>query len=411
MDRLTREMQYISQKENINIDILGKKIAEGSVVIPANKNHKNLKPVGIGGGLTVKVNANIGASPERLDLKEELKKLAAACEAGADTVMDLTITERSGEIDSIRKGILEKCHLPLGTVPIYQAAVEVDVPEDLTLKTYLKVFEKHAKDGVDFATVHSGVTKDAFPLLEKRLMAVVSRGGSFMLHWMKKNKRESFLFEYFDEILDIAKEYDVTLSLGDGLRPGCIADATDEAQMHELKIISELAGRSKAKGVQVIIEGPGHIPLNEIEKNVKLEKELCGNAPFYILGPLPLDTAAGYDHVAGAIGGALAAWKGADFLCYLTPKEHIGLPDAEEVREGVTVTKIAAVIADIARGNKRAINESYLMSEARKNLRWDEMANYALAKKKFNRLRLKERGVEHCSMCGEYCALKIYKHS
>jgi phosphomethylpyrimidine synthase len=282
----------------------------------------------------------------------------------------------------------------------------------MTLKKYLKAYERHAKEGVDFTTVHAGVTKASLNLVKRRLMPVVSRGGSFLLDWMAKNNKENFLYEYFDEILDIAREYNVTISLGDGLRPGCIADSTDKAQMHELKVLGELTLKARQKGVQVIVEGPGHIPLNEIQKNVALEKKVCQGAPFYVLGPLPIDTAVGYDHIASSIGGALAAYFGADFLCYVTPKEHIGLPNSEDVYQGVMVTKIAASVVDIARGNKKLASRSGLMSRARKSFDWAKMSEYAIDRKKFKELLKESPKLEKggCSMCGdEFCALKVYR--
>ncbi len=405
-------LNYIVKKESIGINRLKSNIAQGSAVILANKNHKNIRPVAIGKGLTTKVNANIGASSTDLNLEAELKKLNVAVKAGADTIMDLTIADDFKDIDKIRKAIIQNCNQPLGTVPIYQVAIESGSLKDMTIESYLKVYEKQAKEGVDFTTVHAGVTKKALELVSKRLIPVVSRGGSFLLKWMSKNNKESFLYEYFDEILDIAKEYNMTISLGDGLRPGCIADSTDKAQIYELKVLGELTLKAREKDVQVIVEGPGHIPLNEIKKNIELEKDICSNAPFYVLGPLPIDTAAGYDHIACSIGGALAAYYGADFLCYVTPKEHIGLPEIEDVHEGVVVTKLAAQIADIAKGNKKRNFESKLMSEARRNFKWNDMEKYALDPKKFEDMikespRLTKGG---CSMCGdEFCALKVYR--
>jgi len=411
--KTTKEMEQVARDENIDVPSLRKKVAEGKIVIPANVKHKNLRPIGIGLGLKVKVNANIGTSPVKSDLETELKKLKVATDAGADTIMDLST---GGDLDKIRKEIIKNCNIPLGTVPIYQTAAEVGKIEDMNIDNYLKVFEKHAKSGVDFATVHAGVTEKAFPLIKNRVMSCVSRGGSFLLAWMEKHKKENFLYEHFDEILDIAKKYDITLSLGDGLRPGCLADATDKAQIQELKILGKLGQKARKKGVQVMIEGPGHIPLNEIEKNVKLEKKYCNGAPFYVLGPLPTDIAVGYDHIAGAIGGALAAWKGADFLCYLTPKEHIGLPDIDDVRDGVIITKIAAHVADIARGYEEAILRDNEMAKAREKINWDEMLKYAIDKKRFVELRREEceknpqlENVKYCSMCGPFCVFKVYK--
>jgi phosphomethylpyrimidine synthase len=407
-----KALQSIVKREDIDINLLKRNIARGLTVILENKNHKGVKPLAVGKDSTVKVNANIGASPVNYDFKKELKKLKAAIEAGADTVMDLTVADNFADIDKIRKIIIENCSCPVGTVPIYQAAVEAGGPGDMTLKKYLKAYERHAKEGVDFTTVHAGVTKASLNLVKRRLMPVVSRGGSFLLDWMAKNNKENFLYEYFDEILDIAREYNVTISLGDGLRPGCIADSTDKAQMHELKVLGELTLKARQKGVQVIVEGPGHIPLNEIQKNVALEKKVCQGAPFYVLGPLPIDTAVGYDHIASSIGGALAAYFGADFLCYVTPKEHIGLPNSEDVYQGVMVTKIAASVVDIARGNKKLASRSGLMSRARKSFDWAKMSEYAIDRKKFKELLKESPKLEKggCSMCGdEFCALKVYR--
>jgi len=411
-EKMNAILADIAKNENISTALLRKNIARGLAVILANKNHKNIKPMAVGKELTVKVNANIGASPADFNLAKELKKLKAAIEAGADAVMDLTVAGNSADIDKIRNAIIENCQQPVGTVPIYQTAIESGNLQNMTIKDYLRIFERHAREGVDFVTVHAGITKASLGMVKRRLIPLVSRGGSFLLNWMVKNKRENFLYEYFDEILDIAKEYNVTISLGDGLRPGCIADSTDKAQVYELGVLGELALKARRKGVQVIIEGPGHIPLNEIKKNVELEKKICRGAPFYVLGPLPIDTAVGYDHIACSIGGALAGYFGADFLCYVTPKEHIGLPEIEDVRQGVVITKIAASIADIARGNKKAISQNKLMSKARKNFDWVKMCEYAIDSKKFKELigeapRLKKGG---CSMCGdEFCALKVYR--
>lgn len=406
-------MKTVAKGEGIPVAPLRRTTAKGLVVIPASRNHKNLKPIGIGQGLRVKVNANIGTSPTKSDLRAELKKLRVALGAGADTVMDLST---GGDVDRIRKSILEECDVPLGTVPIYQAAIEAGGVEKMDIDIYLKVFEKHARDGVDFATVHAGVTQKAFPLLGKRVMGCVSRGGSFLLAWMQHRRKESFIYEHFDKVLEVAREYDVTLSLGDGLRPGCIADATDEAQIQELKILGKLAKRAREAGVQVMIEGPGHIPLNEIEKNVELEKRYCDNAPFYVLGPLPTDIAAGYDHLACAIGGALAAWKGADFLCYVTPKEHVGLPDIDDVREGIIAARIAAHIADIAKGNREALSRDYEMAEARGKVDWGKMIKYAIDPRRLTDLRREEclknpklERAKYCSMCGPFCVFKIYE--
>jgi len=402
-------LQHIAKKENIDAGLLKDNIDRGFTVVLANKNRKGLRPVAVGKDTTVKVNANIGASPVELNFKKELKKLQVAVEAGADTVMDLTISNNAGDISKMRRVFIEKCNVPLGTVPIYQSAVEAGSTHKMTIKNYLRVYEQQAKEGVDFTTVHAGVTRRALNMVKKRLIPAVSRGGAFLLEWMRKNNKENFLYECFDEILDIAGGYNVTMSLGDGLRPGCIADSTDKAQKYELKVLGELALRAREKGVQVIIEGPGHVPLNEIQKNVELEKKVCRGAPFYVLGPLPIDTAVGYDHIACSIGGALAAYHGADFLCYVTPMEHIGLPGIKHIREGVVVTKIAASIADVARGNKEQIHRSELMSKARKDFNWSKMAKYAIDPEKFRDILKQTTQIQKggCSMCGdEFCALK-----
>ena len=411
-NKITKEMEIVAQYENIDAELLREKIEQGLVAIPANINHKNLVPKGIGQGLKTKINANIGVSPVKSNLDIELKKLKVAIEAGADAVMDLSISEN---IDEIRKEIINNCTVPLGTVPLYQTAVEAKEIKNMNIEHYLQVLEKQGQDGVDFVTVHAGIKKEVLPLVEKRLMKCVSRGGSFLLAWMRYHKKENFLYENFDKVLEIAKKYDMTISLGDGLRPGCISDATDEAQLHELKILGELTKISRAKGVQVIVEGPGHVPLNQVEKNVELAKKYCDNAPFYILGPLPTDVATGYDHVACAIGGALACSKGADFLCYVTPREHVGLPDIKDVREGVVVTKIAAHIADVAKGNKEAIEQNYKMSKARYDVDWNEMEKHVIDPQKFKELRSEEcaknpdlkDNEKYCSMCGPFCAYKI----
>jgi phosphomethylpyrimidine synthase len=409
-NRITKEMRLVARQEGIEPNYLKKAISDGVAVIPANKNHKHLRPIGIGKGLSIKVNANIGTSAIKSSLDNELIKLETAISAGADTVMDLSTGRR---IDDTRKRILEKCVAPLGTVPIYQAALEVDRFDNMTIGAYMKVLKKHAEDGVDFITIHAGVTRKAFPLIEKRVMKCVSRGGALLLSWMQHNRKENFLYEYFDEVLDLALDYDITISLGDGLRPGCIDDATDKAQIGELKIIGELAQRARDKGVQVIIEGPGHIPLHEIEKNVKLQKKYCANAPFYVLGPLPTDIAVGYDHIACAIGGALAGMHGADYLCYVTPKEHIGLPDIDDVREGVVVSKLAAHIADLANGNKLARARDHQMALARAAVDWEGMLKYSLDKTKYIELRREEclrdprmKNSHYCSMCGPFCVFE-----
>jgi len=407
-NKVSPEMKVVAEKENINVHELMKMIADGKVVIPASKLHKNLSPIGIGEKLKIKVNANIGSSPDKADLDYELEKLKVCIEAKTDTVMDLST---GGDIDKIRREIIKKCNIPVGTVPIYQAACSVENVVELDEKDFIDGIRKHIEDGVDFITIHAGLLRSSIPFIKKRLMGVVSRGGALTLKWMIHHKRENPIYENFDEILKMAKKYDVTLSLGDGLRPGCLKDATDEAQISELKVLGDLTLRSWDENVQVMIEGPGHIPLHQIEKNIKLEKEICHGAPFYVLGPLVTDIAPGYDHITSAIGGCLAAYYGADFLCYVTPSEHLGLPNVEEVKEGVIASRIAAHAADVARGLDGAINWDNEMSEARSNLDWQRMLklsiNPELAREIRNRCTDADEDV--CSMCGRFCSVKISK--
>jgi len=410
----TPEMKTVAEREQVDVLWLRDKIAEGRIVIPANANHKGLVPCGIGEGLLIKVNANIGTSSDRAILEEELAKLKVSIEAGTDTVMDLST---GGDIDQCRKRILEESSIPLGTVPIYQAVVDVINERGgvihLTVDKIFEVIEAQAADGVDFITVHCGLTRAALEMLKDqgRVTDIVSRGGAFLTTWMLHNDRENPLYEYFDRLLDIAKKYDVTLSLGDGLRPGCLADATDRAQIHELMTLGQLTKWAWEKDVQVMIEGPGHVPLNQIKANVLLQKQLCHHAPFYVLGPLVTDIASGYDHVACAIGGAVAGEAGADFLCYVTPAEHLCLPKVEDVREGVIVTRIAAHAADIARGHKLALERDRKMSEARKNLDWDTQMELTIDPEKAKRIRAENMPDEDdvCTMCGKYCAIKQVK--
>ena len=407
----TPEMEAVAANEQVDVLVLRERIARGSVVIPANINHKGLVPSGVGEGLTIKVNANIGTSSDRADLDEELEKLRVAVEAGADSVMDLST---GGDIDQCRKKILELATVPIGTVPIYQAVVETVNREGgvihLSEDKIFEVIEKQSADGVDFITVHCGVTRSALDMLKRqgRVTDIVSRGGAFLTTWMLHHDRENPLYENFDRLLDIVKKYDVTLSLGDGLRPGCLADATDRAQIHELMTLGDLTKRAWEQDVQVMIEGPGHVPLNQIKANVLLQKQLCHNAPFYVLGPLVTDIAAGYDHVACAIGGAVAGEAGADFLCYVTPTEHLCLPGVADVREGVVVCKIAAHAADIARGHEGAIARDRKMAIARKNLDWETQMELAIDPQKARKLRSENPPEEEdvCTMCGKFCAMK-----
>lgn len=409
---ITEAMRTVAAKENLPAETIRAGVAEGTIAICANPNHKNLSPSGVGKGLTTKVNANIGTSSSYPDPQPELLKLAAAIEAGADAVMDLSTGDN---IEASRKAIIEASTVMVGTVPIYQATVEAikkhGAVVHMTKEDLFAVIEQQAKDGADFMTIHCGINRNVLKALlsEGRVMDVVSRGGSFITGWMLHNDQENPLYEYYDEILDICAKYDVVISLGDGLRPGCLADATDRAQIQELINLGELTDRAWAKGVQVMVEGPGHVPYNQIAANIQLQKSLCKNAPFYVLGPLVTDVAPGYDHITSAIGGTLAGAAGADFLCYVTPAEHLGLPDINDVREGVIATRIAAHAADIAKGVPGALEWDLKMAKARKELNWPEQIKLAIDPIKAQRYRSEKNKTddEACSMCGDYCAVKI----
>jgi phosphomethylpyrimidine synthase len=404
-------MKIVAEKEKVDPVWLKDQVACGKVVIPANERHERLVPCGIGEGLTVKVNANIGTSSDRDHLDEELLKLKASIDAGADSVMDLSTGK---DMDGSRRAIIQESSIAVGTVPIYQAVVE-SIEENgglihLTADKIFDIIEKQAQDGVDFITVHCGLTRAALEMLKKegRITDIVSRGGAFLTCWMLHHDQENPLYEHYDRLLSIAKKYDLILSLGDGLRPGCLADATDRAQIHELMTLGHLTQIAWEQDVQVMIEGPGHVPINQIQTNIQLQKRLCHQAPFYVLGPLVTDVGTGYDHVVCAIGGALAGAAGADFLCYVTPSEHLCLPDENDVREGVVVTKIAAHAADIARGNKLAWERDRNMAMARKNLDWDTQMKLAIAPQKAIQYRKENPPAEEdvCTMCGKYCAMK-----
>jgi len=411
---VTKEMKAVVREEGVSPEWLREKIASGRVVIPANRNHRGLKPIGIGEGLRIKVNTNIGTSSDHVDLEEELKKLEVSIQAGTDTVMDLST---GGDIDGIRKEIIRHSPIPVGTVPIYEAAIEAAKKRKALAKMragdLFEVIERQAEEGVDFITVHCGVTQNAVERLRQahRLLGVVSRGGSFLVEWMIYNRQENPLYEHYDRLLEIAKKYDVTLSLGDGLRPGCLADATDRPQVEETIILGELTERAWAEGVQVIIEGPGHVPLDQIEANVLLQKRLCKGAPFYVLGPLVTDVSPGYDHITCAIGGAIAGKAGADFLCYVTPSEHLKLPSVEDVREGVIATRIAGHAADIARGSKIALQRDIEMAKARMAFDWEKQIKLAIDPEKARRYHEEGKSGEKdvCTMCGEFCAIKRVK--
>lgn len=409
--KITLALHQAAKDEGITAELLRQSVARGKVVVLANNRRQASVAKAVGRGCRVKVNANLGTSPERVDLAEELEKLHLAREAGADTVMDLST---GGDLDQIRREILAEADLPVGTVPIYQAAVEtVRRGKGITAMDPEEIFaviERQAADGVDFVTVHCGVTRRSVERLERqgRVTDIVSRGGAFLTEWMVINEKENPLYEQFDRLLALARRYDLTLSLGDGLRPGSIADATDRGQVEELIIIGELAQEAVRGGVQVMIEGPGHVPLDQVETNVVLAKQLCDQAPFYVLGPIVTDVAPGYDHITSAIGGALAAYYGADFLCAVSPSEHLGLPTPSEVREGVIATKIAAHAADLGRRQPKAWERDHRMSGYRKALDWEGQMACALDPGKIRDFR-QNRGSQDdvCSMCGQYCAMKV----
>jgi len=412
---ITEAMAYVAEAEGIPPEEVRELVARGLAVIPANPNHKSLtRFTGIGQGLSVKVNANIGTSYDYVNPDEELKKLELALKAGADAVMDLST---GGDLKAIRRAILEACPVPLGTVPIYEAeftaAREKGSIFRLTADDLFEVIEAHGKEGVDFITVHCGVTRRALEHYRNaaRVTGIVSRGGGLLAAWMIENGAENPLYEQFDRLLEIARTYDLTLSLGDGLRPGSLADDLDGAQVAELIVLGELVERARRAGVQVMVEGPGHVPLNEVATNVQLQKKLCRGAPFYILGMLPVDTAAGFDHIAGAIGGALAGMYGADMLCYLTPAEHLGLPSPEHVYAGVVAFKIAAHAADVARGNPRALERNRRMSAARYRLDWETQFELALYPEEARRIFAQRASrTRACSMCGPFCPMNLVEH-
>uniref|UniRef100_A0A7V3RI06 Phosphomethylpyrimidine synthase n=1 Tax=candidate division WOR-3 bacterium TaxID=2052148 RepID=A0A7V3RI06_UNCW3 len=400
----------LAREEGVKPEILKKNLSEGTAVLIKSRRH-SIKPLILGKGCRVKINANIGTSPDFASLKYELKKLKTAIEAGADAVMDLST---GGDIDRIRKEIVSASTVAVGTVPIYQVAIEMRKKKKpfimASVDEIFEVIERHLEDGVDFITVHCGITQEAITGMEKkkRVCGVVSRGGSMMIEWMKANNKENPLYEHYDRLLKLAKKYSATLSLGDGLRPGSIGDATDIYQIRELVIIGNLVRWAREEGVSVIVEGPGHIPINEIEANIEIQKRICSGAPFYVLGPLVTDIGAGYDHIVAAIGGALAGYYGADFLCYVTPSEHLGLPDVDDVREGVIALKIAAHAADIGRGLEKARLQDLKVSEARFSLNWNKMLELLIDPKRAKEIffRRRSRSSLTCTMCGEFCAMK-----
>jgi len=405
------QVKHVAEKEGVEIDFVLQGMVSGVIVIPANPNHTNLVPCGIGKGLRTKVNVNLGTSPDFCDLDMELKKLQTAIEFGSDTVMDLST---GGDISAIRQAIINASTLPLGTVPIYQAGIEAidkhGAIVDMTVDEIFNVIEQQARDGVDFMTLHCGVTQATIARLKSqgRTTDIVSRGGAFLTGWMLHNEKENPLYQYYDRLLELTHHYDITLSLGDGLRPGCLADATDRAQVEELITIGELVKRAREANVQAIVEGPGHLPLDQVTSNVQLEKSLCHDAPFYVLGPLVTDIGAGYDHIVGAIGGAIAAAAGTDFLCYVTPTEHLGLPGVEDVKEGVIASRIAAHAGDIVKGVKGAKELDDQMSRARKSFDWQTQIKLSLDPKHSQQTHHRFAfGGRTCSMCGKYCAMDL----
>jgi len=408
---VTPEMEFVAEREMISPELVRQEVAKGRMVIPSNINHYSLEPMAIGIAVKCKVNANIGNSAVVSDVETELEKLRIALKYGADTVMDLST---GGNIDEIREAIIRESPVPIGTVPIYQAVQEVRSIENLTEQDILDMIEHQAQQGVDYMTIHAGVLREFLPLVNHRLMGIVSRGGSIMAEWMTIHGKQNPLYTNFDKICQIFKKYDVTFSLGDGLRPGCINDASDEAQFAELKVLGELTKKAWEHGVQVMIEGPGHVPMDQIEMNIKKEMELCHEAPFYVLGPLVTDIAPGYDHIASAIGAAMAGWYGASMLCYVTPKEHLGLPNPEDVKQGLIAYKIAAHAADLARKRPGAKEWDDAMSKARYEFDWEKQFELAIdpeTARKYHDETLPQEGyksAKFCSMCGpSFCAYRI----
>src|SRR5436305_2513087 len=408
---VTEEMAYVAEKEKLTPDVVRDEVAAASILTPANINQPELEPMGIGVASCCKSNANIGNSAVTSDIEEELKKLHTAVHFGADTVMDLST---GGDIPDIREAILRHSPVPIGTVPIYAAINLVKRIEDLTPEIYLEVVEEQAAQGVDYMTVHAGVLIQYLPMVSKRITGIVSRGGAILAQWMAHHHKQNFLYERFDDITKIMAKYDVSYSLGDGLRPGCIADASDEAQFSELATLGELTKKAWEQDVQVMIEGPGHVPMDKIKEQIDKEVELCYGAPFYTLGPLVTDIAPGYDHITSAIGAAMIGWHGASMLCYVTPKEHLGLPNDKDVKDGIIAYKIAAHAADLAKGHPGAQIRDNAVSKARFEFRWEDQFNLGLdpdTAKDFHDETLPKDSMKvahFCSMCGpHFCSMKI----
>ncbi|MDR0880765.1 MAG: phosphomethylpyrimidine synthase ThiC [Clostridioides sp.] len=408
---ITEEMKVVAEKEQLEVEELRELIARGQVVIPANKNHKSLSAEGVGSGLRTKINVNLGISRDCKNIDVELEKVRTAIDMKAEAIMDLS---NYGKTREFREKVVEISPAMIGSVPMYDAIGYLDKElKDIAEQEFLDVIEQHAKDGVDFITIHPGITREVCEKVKnhQRITHIVSRGGSLLFAWMELNDKENPIFSNFDKILDICEEYDVTLSLGDACRPGCISDATDTVQIQELVNLGELTKRAWERNVQVMIEGPGHMAINEIEANVLLEKRLCHGAPFYVLGPLVTDVAPGYDHITSAIGGALACSKGVDFLCYVTPAEHLRLPNLEDMKEGIIAAKIAAHAGDIAKNVNGAREWDDKMSRARADLDWEEMFNLAMDPEKARRYReeSKPANEDSCTMCGKMCSMRTVK--
>jgi phosphomethylpyrimidine synthase len=408
---ITEEMQYVAAREELEPEFIRDEIARGRMIIPANINHVNLEPMAIGVGAKCKINANIGNSATTSNIDEELEKLHTAVHLGADTVMDLST---GGDLDEIRRSNINASPVPIGTVPIYEALYQVPRVEDLSIEVMLEVIEKQAQQGVDYMTIHAGVKREHVPYTQGRTTGIVSRGGSILAQWMEAHGKDNFLYEHFDAICEIFKKYDVSFSLGDGLRPGSLADANDKAQFAELDVLGELTLQAWKHDVQVMIEGPGHIPMHLVAMNVEREMRVCHEAPFYVLGPLVTDIAPGYDHITSSIGAALAGQAGAAMLCYVTPKEHLGLPNKDDVRQGVIAYKIAAHAADIARGRKGAQDRDDALSRARFNFEWEKQFALSLDPETARRMHDEElpdeafKSAKFCSMCGpKFCSMRI----
>lgn len=405
---ITPEMEQVAAYENMETETLRELVAKGQVAIPANKNHKCLHPYGIGTKLKTKINVNLGTSKDCLDLDVELQKVMEAVKMGAESIMDLS---SFGDTQVFRRKLTSECPAIIGTVPIYDAVVYYNKAlKAITSRQWIDIVRMHAEDGVDFMTIHCGINRATAERFKKatRHTNIVSRGGSIIFAWMELTGNENPFYEYYDEILDICQQYDVTLSLGDACRPGCIADATDISQIEELVTLGELTMRAWKKDVQVIIEGPGHMPLNQIKANMEIQQQICKGAPFYVLGPLVTDVAPGYDHITAAIGGAVAATYGASFLCYVTPAEHLRLPTVEDVKEGIIASKIAAHAADVAKGVPGAADWDYNMSEARRSLDWEKQFELAMDGEKARRYRAEStpEREDTCTMCGKMCAVR-----